>query len=130
MANTVTKSVSQSPHRCPWRLEIKGRCFDVDCLKRTPYLNLPRRARIDATGALHHIVIRGIERKAIFKDDTDREDFFERLSSLLQAKSECSCPQVVSQGALSRVDRRRINLLSRRVARSQRGLSCWDSACK
>ena len=45
---------------------------------------MPRRARIDASGALHHIVIRGIERKAIFKDDTDREDFIERLSSLLQ----------------------------------------------
>jgi hypothetical protein len=30
---------------------------------------------------------------------------------------------VVSQGALSRVDRRRIDPLSRRVARSQRGLS-------
>ena len=45
---------------------------------------MPRRARIDAPGALHHIVIRGIERKAVFKDDTDREDFIERLSSLLQ----------------------------------------------
>jgi len=42
---------------------------------------MPRRARIDATGALHHIVIRWIER---FKDDTDREDFIERLSSLPQ----------------------------------------------
>ena len=45
---------------------------------------MPRRARIDAPGALHHIVIRGIEGKAIFKDDTDREDFIDRLSSLLQ----------------------------------------------
>ncbi|MGB5618519.1 MAG: transposase, partial [Desulfobacterales bacterium] len=45
---------------------------------------MPRRARIDAPGALHHIVIRGIEGKAIFKDDTDREDLIERLSSLLQ----------------------------------------------
>jgi REP element-mobilizing transposase RayT len=33
---------------------------------------------------LHHTVIQGIERKAIFKDDTDREDFVERLSGLLQ----------------------------------------------
>ncbi|MGB5421557.1 MAG: hypothetical protein WBN03_05325 [Desulfobacterales bacterium] len=38
---------------------------------------------MDAPGGLHHIVIRGIKRKAIFKDDTDREDFGERLSSLL-----------------------------------------------
>ena len=40
---------------------------------------MPRKARIDAPGALHHIIIRGIERKAIFKDDTDRENFVERL---------------------------------------------------
>jgi REP element-mobilizing transposase RayT len=45
---------------------------------------MPRRARIDAPGALHHIVIRGIERKAIFEDNTDRKDFIETLSSLLQ----------------------------------------------
>jgi len=30
---------------------------------------MPRKARIDAPGALHHIIIRGIERKAIFKDN-------------------------------------------------------------
>ncbi|MGB5407534.1 MAG: hypothetical protein WBN43_12205 [Thiogranum sp.] len=45
---------------------------------------MPRQGRIDAPGALHHIVIRGIERKAIFEDDQDREDFLERLSRLLQ----------------------------------------------
>ena len=45
---------------------------------------MPPRARIGAHGALHHTVIRGIERKAIFKDDTNREDFVERLSNLLQ----------------------------------------------
>ncbi len=28
---------------------------------------MPRKARIDAPGALHHIMIRGIELKAIFK---------------------------------------------------------------
>jgi len=44
---------------------------------------MPRRARLDAPGGLHHIVIRGIERNAIFKDDTDREDSVEKLSSLL-----------------------------------------------
>ena len=39
---------------------------------------MPRKACIDAPGALHHIIIRGIERKAIFKDSADRELFFER----------------------------------------------------
>jgi putative transposase len=37
---------------------------------------MTRKARIDAPGALHHIIIRGIERKAIFKDRFDRDDFF------------------------------------------------------
>ena len=59
--------------------------FNVDNLLKIHVLHhMPRRARIDAPGALHHIVIRGIEGKAIFKDDTDREDFIERLSRLLQ----------------------------------------------
>ncbi|MGB5617233.1 MAG: hypothetical protein WBM78_10360 [Desulfobacterales bacterium] len=48
---------------------------------KIPYFNLPR---IEAPSALHHVVTQGIERKAIFKDDTDREDFIERLSKLLQ----------------------------------------------
>jgi hypothetical protein len=29
---------------------------------------MPRQPRIDAPGALHHVIIRGIEREAIFKD--------------------------------------------------------------
>jgi putative transposase len=45
---------------------------------------MPRQARIDAPGALHHIVIRGIERQRIFADDKDREDFIKRMSDLLQ----------------------------------------------
>ena len=36
---------------------------------------MPCKARIDAPGALHHIIIRGIERKAIFKDSADRKNF-------------------------------------------------------
>jgi len=44
---------------------------------------MPRKARIDAPGALHHIIIRGIERKAIFKDDLDRINFIERLGYIL-----------------------------------------------
>jgi hypothetical protein len=33
---------------------------------------MPRQARIDAPGALHHIIARGIGRKKIFNDDIDR----------------------------------------------------------
>ena len=32
---------------------------------------MPRLARLDAPGVLHHIIIRGIERRAIFRDDLD-----------------------------------------------------------
>ena len=33
-------------------------------------------------GALHHVIIRAIERQAIFKDDIDRDDFLDRVDSL------------------------------------------------
>jgi len=33
-------------------------------------------ARIDAPGALHHIIARGIERKRIFTDGVDMDNFF------------------------------------------------------
>ena len=44
---------------------------------------MPRKARIDAPGALHHIIIRGIERKAIFNDNADRANFIERLDHII-----------------------------------------------
>jgi putative transposase len=44
---------------------------------------MPRKARIDATGALHHIIVRGIEGRKIFRDDSDRENFIDRLADLL-----------------------------------------------
>jgi REP element-mobilizing transposase RayT len=44
---------------------------------------MPRKARIDALGALHHIIIRGIERRRIFSDDQDRDNFIERLGDIV-----------------------------------------------
>jgi len=41
---------------------------------------MPRKTRIDAPGALHHIICRGIERKPIFRDDEDRDRFGKNLS--------------------------------------------------
>jgi REP element-mobilizing transposase RayT len=40
---------------------------------------MPRRARLDAPGALHHIIVRGINKAPIFKDDQDKSRFLERL---------------------------------------------------
>lgn len=44
---------------------------------------MPRKARLDAPGALHHIIVRGIERRKIFRDDSDREDLMRRLGEVL-----------------------------------------------
>jgi REP element-mobilizing transposase RayT len=44
---------------------------------------MPRKARIDAPGALHHIILRGIEDSAVFRDDTDCENFLARFGRLL-----------------------------------------------
>jgi hypothetical protein len=40
---------------------------------------MPRKACIDAPGALQHIICRGIERRKIFSDDADRNNFVARL---------------------------------------------------
>ncbi len=51
---------------------------------------MPRQARIDAPGALHHIICRGIERRNIFRNSTDRNRFLERFGAVLQ-KSATPC---------------------------------------
>jgi len=40
---------------------------------------MPRGPRLDYPGALHHVMARGIERRAIFLDDRDRDQFLQRL---------------------------------------------------
>ena len=44
---------------------------------------MPRKSRIDAPGALHHVIARGINRQKVFTDDTDRDNFLDRLGDLL-----------------------------------------------
>jgi len=44
---------------------------------------MPRKARIDAPGAVHHVIVRGIERRKIFRSDYDRHNFINRLSELI-----------------------------------------------
>jgi len=51
---------------------------------------MPRKSRIDAAGTIHHVMVRGIEGRAVFRDDTDRKHFLERLGGILQdAKTIC-----------------------------------------
>ena len=52
------------------------------------HATMPRTARLDTPGLLHHIMIRGIERRRIFNDDKDRENIIERLS-ILRHRGRC-----------------------------------------
>lgn len=40
-------------------------------------------ARLDTPGLLQHVIVRGIERRKIFRDDIDRENLLARLATLL-----------------------------------------------
>jgi putative transposase len=40
---------------------------------------MPRQARLDIPGALHHIMVRGINKADIFDDEQDKTQFLERL---------------------------------------------------
>ncbi len=46
---------------------------------------MPRQPRLDAPDALHHVMVRGLERRVIFRDDRDRADFVARLAALAEA---------------------------------------------
>ncbi|MCP4751805.1 MAG: transposase [Proteobacteria bacterium] len=51
---------------------------------------MPRKSRIDAPGAVHHIMARGIEKAKIFKDTIDRENFLQRLGKIIEStKTSC-----------------------------------------
>ena len=45
---------------------------------------MPRQPRLDAPDALHHVMVRGLERRVIFRDDRDRADFVARLAALAE----------------------------------------------
>jgi putative transposase len=50
---------------------------------------MPRQARLDVPGALHHIMVRGIDKVKLFRDDQDKTAFLERLGqNVLEA--DCS----------------------------------------
>ena len=42
---------------------------------------MPEITRVDAPGDLHHIIVRRIERARIFKNDTERNDFPDRIGA-------------------------------------------------
>src|SRR3989339_2088778 len=51
---------------------------------------MPRKSRIDAPGAMHHIIVRGIDRHKLFNNDEDRNNFLSRLGVILtETKTTC-----------------------------------------
>jgi REP element-mobilizing transposase RayT len=40
---------------------------------------MPRPLRLEAEGAIYHVIARGNERKLIFRDDHDRREYLDRL---------------------------------------------------
>ncbi len=51
---------------------------------------MPRKSRIDAPGALHHIMVRGIDRREIFIDQKDYTDFMDRFGDLvIETRTSC-----------------------------------------
>ena len=43
---------------------------------------MPRQARLDAPGTLHHVMIRGTEGQVIFREDKDRQNFLSRVTQI------------------------------------------------
>ena len=50
---------------------------------------MPRLARLDSPGTLHHVIVRGIERQNIVRDDNDRLNMISRMGTIsLETKTE------------------------------------------
>ena len=67
--------VDQVDFNVPW---IRQRHF-IRLIKED---KMPRRARLDAPGTLHHVIVRGIEKRRIVNDVADRKNFVKRLGEL------------------------------------------------
>jgi hypothetical protein len=63
---------------------------------------MPRHARLDASGTLHHVILRGLERGAIVRDDQDRAAFVTRLGTVAQAARHLG----VATAAISKILRK------------------------
>ena len=51
---------------------------------------MPRQRRLEIIGMIYHIISRGIERRKIFRDNKDKNEFINRLNkSLKLTKTQC-----------------------------------------
>jgi REP element-mobilizing transposase RayT len=73
----------------PYYLYLKNQVINLDqpvfICKPDSYKTMPRGARLDAPGTLHHVMFRGIEGSGIVMDDDDRRAFVFRLGKFAEA---------------------------------------------
>jgi len=63
--------------------------IDVD-LANSYHGGMPRHRRLNIPGAINHVITRGLNRKDIFLDNCDRNDFLGRLEKNLSLTG-CRC---------------------------------------
>ncbi len=88
---------------------------------------MPRGSRIDASGAVHHTMVRGIERSIIFKGDADRDQFVQRLGDVIQeSQTTCYAWSLMSNHfhLLLRTGRTPISIVMRRLLT---GYAVWHN---
>ena len=67
-------------------MQLKGNVVPIFPLKLGSWYDrfarMPRGPRLDMEGVLHHVMVRGLEARAIFLSDKDREDLVNRLTEI------------------------------------------------
>ncbi len=86
---------------------------------------MPRGPRNDAPGAAHHVMLRGIERRSIFVDDTDRAEFVRRLTCLVPELGFRCFAWALMPNHVHLVVRSGPARLSRLMARLATGYACY-----
>jgi REP element-mobilizing transposase RayT len=84
---------------------------------------MPRQARLDAPGVIHHVWARGIDGRAIFLDDADRRDLYERFARILPASGMCCLASVLMSNHLHAVFQTGATPLSTVMRRIQTGFA-------
>ena len=56
---------------------------------------MPWKSGINAAGALHHVIARGIDPGKIFQDPTDKRNFIERLEKIVKDTETCCDPWAI-----------------------------------
>ena len=67
---------------------------------------MQRGARLDAPATLHHVIIRGIEKGDIVRDEEDRKEFLRRMGELAQGMDLHLCIRIDDKPCPYTVDKR------------------------